>query len=48
VDQGDGLVSIKTTWLQRPDWQRLDEKVKSMGGTWIADGKRSRWEVHVP
>lgn len=48
VDQGDGLVTIKTEWLERDVWARVDRKVKSMGGRWIPDGKNSRWEVHVP
>jgi len=48
VDQGGGLVTIKAEWLGKPDWARVDGKVKQMGGRWIKDGKNSRWEIHVP
>lgn len=45
LDQGSGLVSISTEWLERPDWVRLDKKIKSMGGAWHPAGKSSRWEI---
>jgi len=43
--QGDGRVTITSTWLSRSNWGRVDKKVKAMGGVWIKDGKNSRWEV---
>ena len=42
VDQGDGVVTITSEWLGSPDWNRLNNKVKQMGGRWIRAGKDSR------
>lgn len=48
VLQSGGAVTITAEWFPRPDWTRVDDVVKSMGGVWIRDGKMSRWEVPVP
>jgi len=48
VDQGDGVYTVTAEWLGKADWARVDGKVKSVGGTWIRDGKASRWEIPTP
>ncbi|TSA39934.1 hypothetical protein D4R30_00410 [archaeon] len=40
-----GAVALSTPWLGKPDWDRLNEAVLAIGGKWIPEGKRSRWEV---
>jgi hypothetical protein len=32
-------------WLTGSDWDRLDERVKQMGGLWISDGRFSHWSI---
>ena len=48
VDQGDGVYTVTAEWLGKEDWRRVDGAVKSIGGTWIRDGKASRWEIPTP
>ena len=34
-------------WLTPEQWQSVDAAVREMGGKWIAEKERSRWEVRV-
>ena len=36
VLQDSGYVTISSRSLTRPDWHRIDEKVRQMGGIWVS------------
>lgn len=46
--QDYGVVSVTADWLGTEDFARVSEAVTAMGGTWIREGKQSRWEVPIP
>jgi hypothetical protein len=43
--QNSGYVTISSRSLTRPDWHRIDEKVRQMGGIWVSNGRNKYWSI---
>ena len=43
--QDSGTVSISPNKLTRPDWIRINDKVKEMGGEWVSHGQFNHWSI---
>jgi len=43
--QDSGYVTISSGSLTRPDWHRIDEKVRQMGGIWVSSGRNKYWSI---
>src|SRR4030042_4256965 len=41
--QGSGYVTISPRALTRPDWRRIDEKVRRLGGLWVSNERHNHW-----
>jgi hypothetical protein len=43
--QDSDTVSISPNKLTRPDWIRINDKVKEMGGVWVSHGQFNHWSI---
>jgi hypothetical protein len=43
--QNSGYVTISSRSLSRPDWDRIDKKVRQMGGIWVSNGRNKYWSI---
>jgi hypothetical protein len=43
--QDSGYVTISPRVLTRPDWYRIDEKVRQMGGLWVSNERYNHWSI---
>ena len=43
--QDSGYVTISPRVLSRPDWRRLNESIKQLGGIWVSNGRFSHWSI---
>jgi len=43
--QDSGYVTISPRVLTRPDWHRIDEKVRQMGGLWVSNERYNHWSI---
>lgn len=43
--QDSGYVTISPRELTKPDWGRVNESVKKMGGVWISNERFSHWSI---
>lgn len=43
--QDSGYVTIKPRRINHPNWIRVNEKVKQMGGIWVSNGRFSHWSI---
>lgn len=43
--QDSGYVTISPGFLSRPDWRRLNESIKQIGGIWVSSGRFSHWSI---
>ena len=46
--QDSGYVTISPRVLTRPDWHRIDEKVRQMGGLWVSNERYNHWSIPFP
>ncbi len=45
LSQDSGYVTISPKELSKPDWRRVNESVKQMGGIWISNNRFSHWSI---
>ena len=43
--QDSGYVTISPRELTKPDWLRINESVKEMGGVWVSNDRFSHWSI---
>ena len=43
--QDSGYVTISSRGLIRPDWIRLNDRVRRLGGIWVSKSKYSHWSI---
>ncbi len=43
--QDSGYVTISPIRLIRPDWLRINAKVRRMGGSWVSNKRYSHWSI---
>ena len=43
--QDSGYVTISSRGLMRPDWIRINDRVRRLGGIWVSNSKYSHWSI---
>ncbi|MBN2335347.1 hypothetical protein JXL21_07270 [Candidatus Bathyarchaeota archaeon] len=45
VEENEGMVSVSPKKFLGDLWGPINDAMKTLGGTWIRDGRNSRWEI---
>jgi hypothetical protein len=45
VEEGESAVSVSPKKFLGDLWGPINDAMKTLGGTWIRDGRSSRWEI---
>lgn len=45
VEEGEAVVSVSPKKFLGDLWGPVNDSIKTLGGTWIRDGRSSRWEI---
>jgi len=45
VEEGESTVSVSPKKFLGDLWGPINDTMKTLGGTWIRDGRSSRWEI---
>lgn len=48
IEDREGITVITPKRFLGDLWGSINEAVRSLGGTWIREGKQSRWEIGKP
>ena len=45
VEENDAVISVTPKKFLGDQWGPINDKIRELGGTWIRDGRSSRWEI---
>ena len=45
IEEGEGAMSVSPKKFVGDLWGPVNDAIKTLGGTWIRDGRSSRWEI---
>lgn len=45
IEEGEEVVSVSPKRFLGDQWNPINESMRAIGGTWIRDGRNSRWEL---
>lgn len=48
IEEREGVTVITPKRFLGDLWGSINEAIKNLGGTWVREGKQSRWEIGKP
>jgi hypothetical protein len=45
VFQDSGYVTVSSMGLMRPDWIKVNDQVRRLGGIWVSNSRHSHWSI---
>jgi hypothetical protein len=45
IEENEATIQVTPKRFLGDQWGPINDKIREMGGTWIRDGRNSRWEI---
>ena len=45
VEENETMISVSPKKFLGDQWGPINDKIRDIGGTWVRDGRSSRWEI---
>ena len=45
IEENETMISVSPKKFLGDQWGPINDKIREIGGTWVRDGRSSRWEI---